>query len=79
MNKKALIITGVGLAVGVAEALIYYNLGKNSKDEKFKFQVPKGKELIKTTGIILLTSVITAGISNAIENSLDESLELIPA
>ncbi len=71
MNKKVMIITGAGLAIGLAEALIYYNLGKNSKSEKFKFQVPKGNELVKTAGIVLLTSVATAALSNIIESSLE--------
>lgn len=78
MNKKVLIITGAGLAIGLAEALIYYNLGKNANKEKFKFQVPKGKELIKTAGIVLVTSVATAALSNIIENSLASSENLTP-
>lgn len=78
MNKKVLIITGAGLAIGFAEALIYYNLGKNSKNDKFKFQVPKGAELLKTTGIIIATSLATAALSNIIENAMAEKQELIP-
>ena len=45
MNKKVLIITGAGLAIGFAEALIYYNLGKNDPTKEFKLQIPKGAEL----------------------------------
>ncbi|CAA0147581.1 MULTISPECIES: hypothetical protein [Flavobacteriaceae] len=78
MNKKVLIITGAGLAIGFAEALIYYNLGKNSENEKFKLQVPKGAELLKTTGIIIATSLATAALSNIIEGALTEKQELIP-
>ncbi|WP_010180385.1 hypothetical protein [Aquimarina agarilytica] len=78
MNKKVLIITGAGLAIGLAEALIYYNLGKNSNKEQFKFQVPKGKELLKTTGIVLATSVATAALSSIIEKSLESSENLTP-
>ncbi len=78
MNKKVLIITGAGLAIGFAEALIYYNLGKNSENEKFKLQVPKGAELLKTTGIIIATSLATAALSNFIEGALTEKQELIP-
>ena len=78
MNKKVLIITGAGLAIGFAEALIYYNLGKNSENEKFKLQVPKGAELLKTTGIIIATSLATAALSNIIEGALAEKQELIP-
>ena len=73
MNKKVLIITGAGLAIGLAEALIYYNLGKNSNSEKFSLQFPKGKELIKTAGIVLVTSIATAALSNLIEKGMEES------
>ena len=78
MNKKVLIITGAGLAIGFAEALIYYNLGKNEQKEKFKFQIPKGAELLKTTGIIIATSLATAALSNIIENALQDKEQLIP-
>lgn len=78
MNKKVLIITGAGLAIGFAEALIYYNLGKNEKQEKFKFQIPRGAELLKTTGIIIATSLATAALSNIIENSMQDKEQLIP-
>lgn len=67
-NKKLLIITGAGLAVGLAEALLYYNLGTNSDaDEDFKFGIPKGAELGKTLGIVLAMSVATALLSNGVE------------
>ena len=78
MNKKVLIITGAGLAIGIAEALIYYNLGKNENKEKFAFQIPKGVELLKTTGIIIATSLATAALSNIIENAIADKQELIP-
>ena len=78
MNKKVLIITGAGLAIGFAEALIYYNLGKNEKNEKFKFQMPEGVELLKTTGIIIATSLATAALSNILENAVADQSELIP-
>jgi hypothetical protein len=78
MNKKVLIITGAGLAIGIAEALIYYNLGKNANKEKFAFQIPKGVELLKTTGIIITTSLATAALSNIIENAMTEKEQLIP-
>ena len=78
MNKKVLIITGAGLAIGFAEALIYYNLGKNDPDKDFKLQIPKGVELLKTTGIIIVTSLATAALSNVIENAIVDKPELIP-
>ena len=78
MNKKVLIITGAGLIIGFAEAFLYYNLGKNDKNEKFKFQVPKGVELLKTTGIIIVTSLATAALSNIVENAIIENPKQIP-
>tara|TARA_R110002050_G_scaffold297085_1_gene458040 strand:- start:2377 stop:2622 length:246 start_codon:yes stop_codon:yes gene_type:complete len=78
MNKKVLIITGAGLAIGFAEALIYYNLGKNDPDKDFKFQIPRGAELLKTTGIIIVTSLATAALSNVLENAIVDKPELIP-
>jgi len=78
MNKKVLIITGAGLLIGFAEAIIYYNLGKNDNKEEFKFQFPKGMELLKTTGIIIATSLATAALSNIIENAVSTPMELTP-
>ena len=78
MNKKVLIITGAGLAIGFAEALIYYNLGKNDPTKEFKLQIPNGAELLKTTGIIIVTSLATAALSNVLENAIADKQELIP-
>jgi hypothetical protein len=78
MNKKVLIITGAGLLIGFAEAIIYYNLGKNDNKEEFKFQFPKGIELLQTTGIIIATSLATAALSNIIENGIGNQMELTP-
>ena len=71
IDKTVVIITGVGLAIGFAEALIYYNLGTNAHNKKFKFGVPKGKELAKNMGVVLATSALTALISYQIEKSLE--------
>lgn len=71
MNKNALIVTGVGLVIGVAEALLYYNLGKN-EGGKFAYNVPPTKDLIKTIGIVLVTSTLTAAISTGIESLFRE-------
>ncbi|WP_339625438.1 hypothetical protein [uncultured Winogradskyella sp.] len=78
MNKKVLIITGAGLAIGFAEALIYYNLGKNDPAKEFKLQIPRGAELLKTTGIIIVTSLATAALSNVLENAIADKQKLIP-
>ncbi|MAQ76895.1 MAG: hypothetical protein CL613_11270 [Aquimarina sp.] len=78
VDKTVIIITGVGLAIGFAEALIYYNLGTNANREKFKFGVPKGKELAKNMGVVLATSALTALISYQIEKSLEGKSGAIP-
>lgn len=67
MNKNAIIVTGVGLVIGVAEALLYYNLGQ-SAGGKFAYKIPPTKEFLKTVGVVLVTSVLTAGISTMIES-----------
>jgi len=76
-QKKMLIITGAGLAIGLAEALIYYNLGRNASEEGFAFGIPKGRELTKTLGIVLFTSLATAALSNTLEKALERPDVLI--
>jgi len=76
MQKKTrnmLIITGAGFIIGTAEALIYYNLGesKTKKNKKFTYKIPPAKELITTSAIVMVTSVLTAGITNGIEKLLE--------
>lgn len=69
MNKNAIIVTTVGLIIGTAEALLYYNLGQN-QGQKFAYRIPPSGELVKTISLVLLTSVLTAGISGFIESRL---------
>jgi len=71
MNKNTVIVTSVGLVIGVAEALLYYNLGKNAGG-KFAYNIPPTKEFFKTVGVVLVTSLLTAGISGFIESMLEE-------
>ena len=70
MNKNAIIVTSVGLVIGVAEALLYYNLGKNAGG-KFAYNIPPTKEFLKTVGIVMFTSILTAGISGFIESRIN--------
>lgn len=72
MNKNTIIVTTVGLIIGTAEALLYYNLGQSSGG-KFAYKIPPGKELFKTIGVVLVTSVLTAGISGFIESRFQEN------
>lgn len=71
MNKNTIIITTVGLVIGTAEALLYYNLGQSSGG-KFSYKIPPRKELLKTIGVVLITSVLTAGISGFIESRIQK-------
>ena len=66
MNRNTIIITSVGLVIGLAEALLYYNLGQ-SAGGKFTYKIPPRNEFLKTFGVVLVTSVFTAGISAMIE------------
>jgi hypothetical protein len=69
MKKNTIIIATVGLVLGTAEALLYYNLGKTTGG-KFKYSIPPGKELLKTVSAVLITSILTASISSYIETRL---------
>ncbi len=76
MNKNAIIITTVGLIIGTAEALLYYNLGQ-SAGGKFTYKMPPTKELLKTVGVVLVTSVLTAGISGIVEARFNDEKKQI--
>jgi hypothetical protein len=71
MKKNTIIIATVGLVIGTAEALLYYNLGKNAGG-KFSYKVPPTKEFLKTIAVVLITSVLTAGISGLIESRINK-------
>lgn len=73
-NRNMLIITVAGFFIGTAEALIYYNLGesKAKKNKKFTYKIPPTKEFIQTASIVMVTSILTAGLTNGIEKLLNE-------
>jgi hypothetical protein len=80
MDKKErnmLIITAAGFVIGTAEALIYYNLGesKAGKNKKFTYKIPPTKEFLQTAAIVMVTSVLTAGLTNGIEKLLNNDTE----
>ncbi|HEY9084056.1 MAG TPA: hypothetical protein VIN73_12030 [Vicingaceae bacterium] len=70
IDKSVIIITGAGLVIGFAEALIYYNMGKQRKGKEFNYEIPSGKELGKTLAAVAITSILTATLSNGIEKML---------
>ncbi|MBQ21698.1 MAG: hypothetical protein CMD31_13165 [Flavobacteriales bacterium] len=72
MNKRVIIITGAGLVIGFAEALIYYNMGKQQKGKAFSYAIPSGKELGQTLAAVAITSILTAALSNGLEKLLTQ-------
>ncbi len=74
-----LIITAAGFVIGTAEALIYYNLGesKANKNKKFTYKIPPTKELLQTASIVMVTSILTAGLTNGVEKLLNDEKEQI--
>lgn len=68
---KGLILTGVGFIVGVGEALIYYNMGQSS-GQGFSYKIPPTKEFIKTASVVLVTSILTAGIFSGLEMLMEQ-------
>lgn len=70
MNKQFIIMTSVGLSIGVLEALIYYNMGKSKEEGKFKYSIPPGPEFLKTVGVVLAMSLLTAAVSTGIEKAM---------
>lgn len=68
-TASTVIITGVGFVIGLAEALLYYNLGQ-AEGSKFTYRIPPGKELLKTAATVLITSVLTGYIANWIEKKV---------
>ncbi len=77
MNRNAVIITSVGLVIGVAEALLYRSLGE-SAGGKFVFKIPPPKEFATTIAVVFFTSILTAAITNGIESMLPEDKK-VPA
>ena len=72
-DKTVAIVTIAGVAIGLGEALLYYNLGKNANTKSFTFGIPKGRELFQTLTVVAITSVLTGLISKGIENALTEN------
>lgn len=73
LGRIALLMS-VGFIFDVAQAIIVYNSGKKAEAATaglpYKWQVPKGNELLKTAAIVLVTSFITGLIVNSAEKML---------
>ena len=73
MKKEVIIITTAGFVIGLAEALIYYNMGQNKKSgQGFSYKIPPAKELATTAGVVLITSIFTAVLSSGIERAVKQ-------
>ena len=73
MNKKALIITSAGLIIGVAEALLFYNLGKQKKGQPLTYSLPSGKEFGKIVVFAFGTAILTTALSYGLEQLVTKS------
>lgn len=73
LGRIALLMS-VGFIFDVGQAIIVYNSGKKAEaitaGLPYKWQVPKGRELMKTAALVLVTSFITGMIVNGAEKML---------
>ena len=76
MKKDMIIITSAGFVIGLAEALIYYNMGRKKKEGKFSYSIPPAKELAQTMTIVIITSLATALVTKGIEKGMGPSKKL---
>ena len=67
MNKRVIIITSAGLIIGIAEALLFYNLGKQKEGKGFSYSFPPGKEFGKIIAFALGTAILTTALSYGLE------------
>lgn len=75
-DKTVMIVTAAGVAIGLGEALLYYNLGRNANSKSFQFGIPKGKELLQTLTVVAVTSVLTAFLTKGIEKAVAKDKQL---
>ena len=72
LTSPTVIVSLVGTGFGIGEAILYANLeankGKSFKD--FQLSVPKGKELVKTMSVVIVTSVLTGIMTDLILKAL---------
>lgn len=80
---KVLLLMSVGFVIDVGQALIVYNAGKGAEAKAlgatYKWKLPAGKELLKTAGLVLVTSVLTGLLVSAAESAIiggDKNKEL---
>ncbi len=68
---KVLLLMSIGFVIDVGQALIVYNAGKGAEAKAlgstYKWKLPAGHELMKTAGLVLVTSVLTGLLVSAAE------------
>lgn len=73
---KIAILMGVGAIIDLGQAVIVYNTGKGAEakslGQNYKWSMPSGKELAKTAGIVLATSLLTGILVGVLEKVLLE-------
>ena len=69
---KVMLLMGIGFVIDVGQALIVYNAGKGAEAKAlgstYKWKLPAGKELMKTDGLVLVTSILTGVLVSAAES-----------
>lgn len=69
-----LLLMSVDFVIDVGKALIVYNAGKAAEAKSlgatYKWKLPAGKELLKTAGLVLFTSVLTGLLVSAAESAI---------
>jgi hypothetical protein len=68
-TKNQLIVIGTATAIGFVQDSMMYSIAM-SQGEKFKFQIPKGKELAKVLVIGALTGLLIDFVVNQISDTL---------
>ena len=73
LGRIALLMS-VGFIFDIGQAIIVYNSGKKAEaitaGLSYKWQMPRGKELMKTAAIVLVTSLITGLIVTSAEKMI---------
>jgi len=73
-GKKIVLLLAVGFIIDVAQAVIIFNSGKGAEAKangiKYKWKFPRGGELMKTAGLVLVTSILTGLLVTGAERML---------
>ena len=72
------VITLVGTVVGLGEALLYYNMGRNN-GKVLPLKFPPMKEFLPTAGVVIVTSFITGLLADALIKSMYTQEEIAMA